>query len=59
MGDWFYVGMEPVADSLGRPRVFDVGRGEDGPELGDVWAGHGRRWLLDGSVVFRLGKSDS
>lgn len=59
MGDWFYVGMEPVTDSVGRPSVFDVNHDEGGPGLSDRWALPFDLWYLGYSFLFRVGKSDS
>lgn len=59
MGDWFYVGMEPVTGSAGSPYVFDVNRDEDGLCLYGIWTEPDCQWRLDDSLVLRLGKSET
>lgn len=59
MGDWFYVGMEPVTGSDDSPYVFSVRRGEDGLCLLGSWTEPGNQWGLGSSIMVRLGKSDS
>ena len=59
LGDWYYIGMEPIADSDGNPSVFGVGRSGYGLWLAYAWAKPGGRWLLDLSVVLCVGKSDT
>jgi hypothetical protein len=51
-GEWLLVAMEPITDSDGDPRVFDVGRGGRGRWLrarygypGIVWSGSSR-WVF-------------
>jgi len=63
---WYYIGMEPVADSVGDPRVFYLARFGDGLWLLDSWAYPGRRWVLVDQFVFGVrkpglpaGRSDS
>jgi hypothetical protein len=52
MGEWILVGMEPISDSDGYLKVFDVARLEDGRWLygndgrpGGVWYGD-NRWAF-------------
>lgn len=59
LGDWCYVGMDPITHSDGRPRVFNVGRDEDGLWLNDRWAEPDRRWNPRYSFLFRLRTSDA
>jgi len=56
-GDWFWVAMEPMADSDGGPRVFYVERRADGRRwLFADCASPGSRWDLEDEVVFRFRK---
>lgn len=57
LGNWYYIGMQPVAGSGGRPDVFYCKRHEDGTWLGDDWAGPGFQWDLGSEVVLRRRKS--
>jgi len=56
MGDWFYVAMKPITDSLGRPFVFELGRFGDGLWLSDRWAGPDATWHPRDGFVFSLRK---
>lgn len=57
-GEWLYIAMEPIPDSVGSPRVFGVRRyGGGGLWLSRAWALPGLRWGLDVRLVFRLRKS--
>ena len=56
---WYFIGMEPVADSDGIPRVFGLGRGGDGLWLYGYWADPDDQWGLGFRVVFRRCKSDT
>lgn len=54
---WIFVGMEPVADSVGDPLVFAVRRLDDGEQwLRTGWSHPGGQWGLDIRIVFRLRK---
>lgn len=55
----FYIGMKPLADSKGNPRVFNLERSDDGLWLRDCWAGHDDAWHPEWEVVFRLRKAES
>lgn len=58
LGDWYSIGIQPVAVSDGKPRVFRCGRREDGAWLRDRWADPGTRWWnLDDEIVLRRRKS--
>lgn len=59
MGEWLRVGMKQIADSVGYPYVFRLGRSDDGFWLYDYWAIPGSRWDPDYEFVFRLRKSES
>ncbi|MEK7194505.1 MAG: hypothetical protein AAB660_02350 [Patescibacteria group bacterium] len=59
MGEWFYVGMKQIADSRGRPRVFDLARDDDGLWLDGYWARPDNRWDPLGGFVFGLRKSET
>jgi hypothetical protein len=59
MNDWFYVGMDPILASVGRPDVFYVDHGERGLWLYDSWTEPDHHWPLDYQFVFRLRKSDT
>jgi len=56
---WYFIGMEPVADSVGHPRVFFLARLESELWLGSYWASPDILWHLDYQFVFRVRKSDS
>ncbi len=56
-GDYFWIGMKPITDSDGRPRVFSVGRRGGGERWLDTdRASPDDAWLLGSRVVFRLRK---
>lgn len=56
--DWCYIAMEPITDSDGYPRMFVVGRRNDGVLWFSAdWTRPDRRWSLDDEIVFVLGKS--
>lgn len=55
--EWLRIAMEPITDSGGNPRVFDLGRDGDGLWLSSSWAYPGREWNPDCKFVFRLRKS--
>src|SRR3989338_6623519 len=54
LNEWIYMGMKQIADSDGRPHVFELARSGDGLWLHDAWAGPGREWDPDHEFVFRL-----
>ncbi|MDQ3015036.1 MAG: hypothetical protein M3Q73_04170 [bacterium] len=55
VGDYFWLAMKQITDSYGDPRVFGVGRRRGGGRwLDGGYAFPGRRWGLDGEVVFVL-----
>lgn len=51
-----YAGMKPIAGSGGVPRVFELGRYEDGLWLDGGWTYSGGHWGLGRGLVFRLRK---
>ncbi|TSC92198.1 MAG: hypothetical protein CEN92_72, partial [Candidatus Berkelbacteria bacterium Licking1014_96] len=53
LGDWYWVGMKPIAGRGGRPIVLDLSRDADGLWLGDDWADPAARWDLASEIVFR------
>jgi len=62
----YYIGMEPVTDSDGRPGVFGLGRDGGGLWVDHYWAPPGRPWNLGARFVFSVrkpglpaGRSDS
>lgn len=56
-GDYFWLAMEQITDSDGRPLVFSVKRNDDGETwLGAGWTYPDGEWNLGVSVVFRLRK---
>jgi len=59
LGDWCYIGMEPIADSGGYPGVFSVKRREGGLWLDDRWAKPDGRWGPKVSFLFRLRTSNA
>jgi hypothetical protein len=59
LNEWIYMGMKQITDSDGRPRVFKLGRRDDGLWLGGSWAEPDNEWHPDGKFVFRLRKSES
>lgn len=56
VGDWVYMGMNPISASGGGPRVFDVERDGGGLWLSGGWASPDGRWGPGSSFVFRLRK---
>lgn len=59
-GSWYYIAMEPIAGSGGRPFVFYVGRfGGGGRWLHAFWVLPDDEWDLDHEFVFRLRKENS
>lgn len=59
-GSWYYIAMEPITGSDGRPLVFCVMRYGDGESwLRADWVRPDHEWYLDGEVVFRLRKEHS
>jgi hypothetical protein len=55
---WYYVAMEPITGSGGRPIVFIVERLDDGERwLYTYWTDPYAQWNLDYLFVFRLRKS--
>jgi hypothetical protein len=55
--DWFWCAMEPISDSDGDPRVFNVVRYEDGEQwLYAYWLAPDDELSLENEVVFRLRK---
>ena len=60
LGNWYYVGMEPVSVSDGDPCVFLLGRSEGGLWLyDDGWANPDSQWGLGHEFLFRRRKSDA
>lgn len=59
LGNWYYIGMQPVAASDGDPDVFRCWRRGDGSWLGNCWAHPGSHWDLGDVVVLRRRKSDT
>ncbi len=57
LGDWYFVGMDPITDSGGGPGGFSVERRGDGSWLNDYWAGPDNQWRPWHSFLFRLRKS--
>ena len=55
-GEWFVIGMKPITDSGGYPRVFALGRRADGLWLLGTWATPGRMWGPGREFVFSLRK---
>ncbi|NCU44359.1 hypothetical protein EOM71_01635 [Candidatus Falkowbacteria bacterium] len=59
-GEWFYIGMKPVSDSDGDPRVFRLDRYRDGERwLGDRWAVPVDPWGPEGGLCFRSRKLET
>jgi hypothetical protein len=56
MGDYFRVAMEPLTDSGGYPKLFDVDRDEDGRWLDTDYGDPVNQWNPDFSFVFVRGK---
>jgi len=59
MGEWFYVGMKQIVDSLGRPCIFQLARHSLGLWLYGDWAGPGGGWYPSHELVFSLRKSET
>lgn len=57
LGNWYYIGMQPVAGSGGFPGVFDCERDGGGAWLDCRWADSDDRWSLGGGIVLRRRKS--
>lgn len=56
-GEVLWIAMERITGSDGRPRVFGVGRSDDGEQwLHAGWADPDGRWYLSSRIVFRLRK---
>ncbi len=56
-GDWLWLIMEPITDSDGYPRAFDIGRSGRGHRWLDAgYAVPDDEWDLDERIVFRSGK---
>ena len=58
-GEWFRIGMKPIADSDGYPHVFNLERGDDGLWLYNDWARPGNVWRPGDEFAFRLRKVES
>ena len=57
-GEYLLIGMEPMADSVGRPRVFHVNRNDDGKFWLNTDSGQaGNKWDADSQWVFVCRKS--
>lgn len=56
LGDWYYMGMKPMADRGGYPGVFRLVRGEGGGWLYYDWAGPDFAWDPEDRFVFGLRK---
>lgn len=59
MDDWVYMGMKQSTGPDGDPRVFGVGRGEDGLWLDYYWARPVSQWRPGNGFVFALRKSET
>lgn len=56
-GDFFWIALEPILDSVGSPGVFYVYRNNGGKRwLHADYAFPNSQWDLDGEIVFRLRK---
>jgi hypothetical protein len=55
-GEWFRIGMKPIADRDGGQSVFALVRGGDGLWLDGDWTRPTRGWLPGDEIVFRLRK---
>ncbi|MGH7936342.1 MAG: hypothetical protein ACREF8_04970 [Chthoniobacterales bacterium] len=53
-GEWLIVGMKPISDPDGVPRVFTLLRNDDGLWLGGNWASPDNEWSPDYEFVFRF-----
>lgn len=59
MGEWRYIAMDQITDSLGNPRVFGLGRGGGGELwLNGRWVTPDDRWPLGHQLVFSLRRSE-
>lgn len=56
MGEWVYIGMEPISGSYGGPGVFRVAHREGGLWLHYGWARPGYGWSPSNQIVFGLRK---
>jgi hypothetical protein len=54
LNEWTYIGMQPIADRDGNPKVFAVGRNSDGVWLQTKWASPDNNWNSGIRVVFRV-----
>lgn len=59
LGDWLYVGMEPITDSEGNPSVFLLVRDENGLWLSSYWANPDDEWDPEDEFLFSSSKLDS
>lgn len=59
LGEWFYIGMKQITDSVGYPGVWYLGRSGGGLWLRGIWAGPADAWGPRLQFVFRLRKSES
>ena len=59
MDEWVSIGMKPIADSGGDPRVFDLGHFAYGLQLHDYWANPVLRWYPEIELLFSLSKFES
>ena len=59
VGEWLFVGMEPITDQDGSPHVWRVFRYDDGPWLDCYSADPADRWNPDDTFLFRLRKLDT
>ena len=53
-GEWLFIGMEPIADSVGDLNVFYVKRNDSELWLNSDWSNPGNVWNPDDQWVFRL-----
>ena len=56
LGEWIYVGMEPITASFGLPSLFKLFHNAVGLWLSSTWAKPDHVWLPDYEFVFRLRK---
>jgi hypothetical protein len=56
LNEWTYIGMQPIADRGGSPKVFRVGHNSDGVWLETGWAIPDLRWDPGRQFVFRVRK---
>ena len=56
---WYYIGMEPVAVTVGHPNVFSLGRDGDELWLNGDWAHTSRQWSRDHQFVFSARKVEN